>query len=1587
MKAKVSLLFFTVLSCFSMAFAVNGTGYYNLVKKAGFGSTTLVLKQDKTSCTSIWAVTYGETCVASVKDTPANLASMLKTKWVDNANVKGISLELGSDIDLGEFSATTEVGKCDVNHVPLPLQSSNMIDGKGFTVSHLCYAKKVTEDDPMTAPVGLFEKAYDVTIQNFKLNGARIYIDGESGNGADYYPVGGLVGTVELATLNSIELANDSILAPIAGGLAGYVENSTIKHVKGNDDIYVTNKTAIVTGYAGSEVVKTQPKDYKVFLGGLVGVDFRNSSKTDPSFENDSVKVEVHDFAKGHMSALGGIAGFFSTTGETVENVHVYSKYKTDETVSSKISGGAAMGGLFGARMTPSTGKAFKLLNSQFDGLISEASSSELVAVGGLIGLDSTFDKSVKIEGSIAKVSIADALKNEQNYRYFAGGAVGYGGSCGNGGTDVEAFLSISNTKTSGSIEVAASGAEVGDIHVQTFLGGLVGSACFAQDENLGLVNDTSSVVISAKVKTSDRDVYNTNTRDTVFVGGIVGFMNVAVANKSDTLSGLLYTGSISVEDSLSDVFIGGVVGGFTQSEGGKSLYFRNVVVGNLATDNANLITYKAVPATTAAASKQLTKIGGVCGVCKEISMMDRVGVKGNVSATGAYAGDSLIVGGLVGWLYSNTAILNVKNSFVNGDIKVDALVGDGKRKLVGYLIGDVALYYGIEKGYEIKSSYHYGENDLSDAPNPFGEFEAPSLLTDWKVSDNIHYVVRNGDAADYTPAHHNGTELATAMKKSSFAGFLNKAYGIEENDKANYAWTFVSGKNSDLPIFSDDANLPIEPGSDKYVVSFVVSVGDYSKTVKQDMVEAKHSATEPTAEEMPEVEGYTFKQWDKAFDNIVSDLTVNAVYDINYYKVKFLDGLTEIGKTQTVKYLDAAVEPKALGRKGYTFVGWDDSSFTQVKKDLEINAVYEANKYLIVFEDYDGTVLYEDYVAYGTELDVQSITPTREPTEEYEYTFSGWTPELAVVSGEAVYKATYTPVKLEQSSSSTAESSSSEALSSSSVMSSSSVALSSSSVMSSSSVVLSSSSETSSSSVVLSSSSEKALSSSSVSSSSAVSSSSVKAPVVKKELKLVEPKIEQSGNAIRLTFNAENADSETVARVVVTGENGAILDTVISKSVIDGGVWEMTPAPMGKFSVELSVDNQVQKATFESDFEVESEIVVRPESWQMVSLTAMDRAKMIDDSDVYFYWWDEHNPVGEFWQYRSFTGGDAPATRGFWYGTSDGKPLVLRESTGSKDSEIVWELDSLYSGWNLVANPYGWYVDLTKGKASNGEKVTFWRWNPATAEYEIPTVIGPYEAVWAKVKGAVTWKASAAPVFGIVEKKEVLRKESSKESGSWNVAVSLSDDYGKKDSWNVIGAGSAESLDKPPAGMGNRVSLAIRAEEKGAKLAKSVKPVSDEYHWTLDVSANTAREGSLSFDGVSELHQQGLKLYVTVDGETTEVSEEKSVKVALAKASKQVDVHVAATNMAVSSSTIRGLRSAVMGNQLQVSFEAPEKLAGATSVVQLVGLDGKVLATYRGKSTAGLNSAVLNAPKSGLYLVRVHVGNEQAIRKVAISH
>ena len=597
MKAKIGLFLFTMLVGAGMGFAAPAgpaaeeaaSSYFNLKAQSMGMNTTLLLSQEATKCVSnampgMGGGMWGATCVAGVAATPENLAKMLETNWLKSPTYKGVTLQLSTNIDLGEFSSTTKEGECDVNHVPFPVTDSTMFDGNNKTISNLCFVAS-----EMKGPVGLFEKVNRMTIQKVKLDGVRIIIDGKSSDGKDYHPVGALAGVVTYSLIDSIRISNVTIQAPFAGGIAGYVSNATLSNVWG-DGVAVSNSVAITEGYAGSTEMALAT-GYNVFLGGLAGVAVRDTSEEDQSFVNDSIRVEVRDEAVGHKSALGGIAGYVKSIGNTAEKLQVIKGVGAQsEVLPSRISGGSSMGGLFGALTVfkstkgdakVNTGK-FILRNSKFGGKIYDASSSDIIAVGGLVGFDSTESSaSFQVVDGYANIDMTDNLKKAGDYQYFAGGIVGYGASCSNGSVNDADFLSVKNSKTEGSISLSASAAAVDGLHSDAYLGGVVGSACLAQAKDLGIVNDTSSVKITSKVKTAVDDVKVVNgapARDSVYVGGVIGFASVAVANKPSTISGVYYDGSIVVEDSLNNVFVGGILGGFTKVEGGKTLKFENVI-------------------------------------------------------------------------------------------------------------------------------------------------------------------------------------------------------------------------------------------------------------------------------------------------------------------------------------------------------------------------------------------------------------------------------------------------------------------------------------------------------------------------------------------------------------------------------------------------------------------------------------------------------------------------------------------------------------------------------------------------------------------------------------------------------------------------------------------------------------------------------------------------------------------------------------------------------------------------------------------------------------------------------------------------
>ena len=72
----------------------------------------------------------------------------------------------------------------------------------------------------------------------------------------------------------------------------------------------------------------------------------------------------------------------------------------------------------------------------------------------------------------------------------------------------------------------------------------------------------------------------------------------------------------------------------------------------------------------------------------------------------------------------------------------------------------------------------------------------------------------------------------------------------------------------------------------------------------------------------------------------------------------------------------------------------------------------FDPDTYTITWKNYDGTVLEVDHdVEEGTMPEYNGSTPVKPAEAHYFYTFIGWTPEVVVVSADAVYTATFTGV------------------------------------------------------------------------------------------------------------------------------------------------------------------------------------------------------------------------------------------------------------------------------------------------------------------------------------------------------------------------------------------------------------------------------------------------------------------------------------------------------------------------------------------------------------------------------------------------
>ncbi len=200
-----------------------------------------------------------------------------------------------------------------------------------------------------------------------------------------------------------------------------------------------------------------------------------------------------------------------------------------------------------------------------------------------------------------------------------------------------------------------------------------------------------------------------------------------------------------------------------------------------------------------------------------------------------------------------------------------------------------------------------------------------------------------------------------------------------------------------------------------KYTITFVDEDGT---TVLQQSQVALDAMPTPPAEPTKaatEQYTYTFSGWSPAIVAATAAATYTATYTatLNRYTVIFANEDGSPISTVDYDYGAMPVAPEAPTKQNtaqytYAFTGWTPAIAT-----VTGNAMYTAtfsqslNRYTVIFANEDGSPISTVDYDYGA-MPVAPEAPTKQNTAQYTYAFTGWTPAIATVTGNAMYTATF---------------------------------------------------------------------------------------------------------------------------------------------------------------------------------------------------------------------------------------------------------------------------------------------------------------------------------------------------------------------------------------------------------------------------------------------------------------------------------------------------------------------------------------------------------------------------------------------------
>lgn len=246
---------------------------------------------------------------------------------------------------------------------------------------------------------------------------------------------------------------------------------------------------------------------------------------------------------------------------------------------------------------------------------------------------------------------------------------------------------------------------------------------------------------------------------------------------------------------------------------------------------------------------------------------------------------------------------------------------------------------------------------------------------------------VKNGDTVyvkwtinKYTVTFMDGEKVLAAFTNVPHGETVTAPEVPEKDGKTFSKW------DKDFSKVTSDLTINAVYDVDTFTVTFK----DGEKVLETQTVEYEAAATAPDTARLSPPEGMHFAKWDKDFSKVTESIEVSAVYELNEYTVIFKNGETTL-KTEMVKHGFAATAPNVYDTATKKFVGWD-KSFDNVTSDLIVNAKFETKKFTLTFINFDGTTVYTAEVEYGASIDSHFETADNDAT--YDATildYDGW--------------------------------------------------------------------------------------------------------------------------------------------------------------------------------------------------------------------------------------------------------------------------------------------------------------------------------------------------------------------------------------------------------------------------------------------------------------------------------------------------------------------------------------------------------------------------------------------------------------------